>query len=115
MYRQLYAQIVEESPAAARVRERELLERAIRLLAVAKVKGARTAESFEATNNLRRLWMVFLEDLSSEGNALPSALRASLISIGLWILREIESIETGKSDNFDGLIEINQMIADGLS
>jgi flagellar protein FlaF len=115
MYRHIYAQTVEESPAAARVRERELLERAIRLLAVARIKGARSAESFEATDNLRRLWVILIEDLSSEGNALPEALRASLISIGLWILREIDSIDSGRSDNFDGLIEINQMIADGLS
>lgn len=90
------------------------MERAIRLLAIAKIKGARSPESFEATANLRQLWTIFIEDLGNDGNALPEALRASLISIGLWILREIESIDTGKSDNFDGLIEINQMIADGL-
>ncbi|PWB82604.1 MAG: flagellar biosynthesis regulator FlhF [Methylocystaceae bacterium] len=115
MYRQYYAQVVEDSPGAARMRERELLERAIRLLAVAKIKGARSRESFEATSNLRQLWTIFIEDLGSEGNALPETLRASLISIGLWILREIDSIDSGGSDNFDGLIEINQMIADGLS
>jgi flagellar protein FlaF len=115
MYRHLYVQTVEESPAAARGRERDLLERAIRLLAIAKVKGARSGESFEATDNLRRLWLVLVQDLSSDGNALPEALRASLISIGLWILREVEAIDSGKCDNFDGLIEINQMIADGLS
>lgn len=115
MYRHLYAQVVEESPSSARARERGLLERAIRQLAIAKVKGARSPESYEATDNLRRLWLIFIEDLGSDGNALPDALRASLISIGLWVLREIESIDSGKSDNFDGLIEINQMIADGLS
>lgn len=115
MYRQFYAQVVEESPGAARERERVLLERAIRFLAVAKVKGARSPESFEATANLRRLWTILLEDLGSEGNALPLALRASLISIGLWVLREVDSIDSGKSDNFDGLIEINQMIAEGLT
>lgn len=115
MYRHLYAQALEDSFAAARGRERDLLERAIRLLAIAKIKGARSRESFEATDYLRRLWLVFVEDLSSEGNALPEALRASLISIGLWILREVDALDSGKGDNFDGLIEINQMIADGLT
>lgn len=115
MYHQRYAQVVEDSPGAARTRERVLLERAIRLLAIAKVKGARSPESFEATANLRQLWTIFIEDLGGEGNALPEALRASLISIGIWTLRETDSIDSGKSDNFDGLIEINQMIADGLN
>jgi flagellar protein FlaF len=115
MYRHIYAQTVEDSPAVARTREKAILERAIRQLAIAKVKGARSPESYEATHNLRRIWSVFVEDLSNEGNALPDALRASLISIGLWILREVEAIDSGRSDNFDGLIEINQMIADGLS
>ncbi|CAN2533812.1 MAG TPA: flagellar biosynthesis regulator FlaF [Methylosinus sp.] len=115
MYRNVYAQTVEESPAAVRGCERALLERGIRLLAVAKVKGVRSSESFEATANVRRIWTVFIEDLGSDGNALPEALRASLISIGLWVLRELEAIDCGRSDNFDGVIEINQMIADGLS
>lgn len=115
MYRQLYAQTAQDSPAVARGRERDVLERAIRLLAVAKVKGARSHESFEATDNVRRLWLLFVDDLSNDGNALPEALRASLISIGLWVLREVDAIDSGKCDNFDGLIEINQMIADGLA
>lgn len=115
MYRHAYAQIVEDSPAAARVRERALLERAIRQLAVARIKGARSRESFEATDNMRRLWTAFVGDLGAQGNALPEPLKASLISIGLWVLRELDSIDSGVSDNFDGLIEINQMIADGLT
>jgi flagellar protein FlaF len=114
MYRQFYAEVVGDSPSVARARERELLERAIRQLAIAKIKGARSPESFEATDYLRRLWAAFIEDLGGDGNSLPDALRASLISIGIWILREVEAIDSGRSDNFDGLIEINQMIADGL-
>lgn len=114
MYQQTYAEIFEDSPGATRERERAALERAIRMLAIAKVRGPRSQESFEATAYLRQLWRVFIEDLGNDGNALPVTLRASLISIGLWILREAEHIDSGKSDGFDGLIEINQMIADGL-
>lgn len=114
MYRRSYAEIAEDSPKAARERERELLERAIRLLALAKDRGLRSREAFEATAYLRRLWRFFLEDLGGDGNALPDSLRASLISIGLWILREADLLDLGQSKNFDGLIEINQMIADGL-
>jgi flagellar protein FlaF len=114
MYRQTYAEFADDSSGASRERERAALERAVRMLAIAKVRGPRTQESFEATSYVRRLWTVFMEDLGSDGNALPATLRASLISIGLWILREVDLIDSGAASEFDSLIEINQMIADGL-
>ena len=41
-------------------------------------------------------------------------LRANLISIGLWLLREAEEVRQGRSDNFEGLIEVSQIIRDGI-
>jgi flagellar protein FlaF len=37
-----------------------------------------------------------------------------LISIGLWLLREAEEVRQGRSDNFEGLIEVSQIIRDGI-
>ena len=45
---------------------------------------------------------------------MPDALRAELISIGIWITNEINRMRLGKSDNFGGLIEICAIIRDGL-
>lgn len=114
MYRQLYAEAAAQSPLLARERERSVLDAAIKKLAVAKIRGARSPESFEATDYIRQLWTVFIADLSNGENALPESLRASLISIGLWIRREVDLIDRGDSANFDGLIEINQIVMDGL-
>ena len=55
-----------------------------------------------------------LDDLGSGENALPKELRANLISIGLWLLREAEDIRQGRTDNFEGLIEVSQIIRDGI-
>ena len=44
----------------------------------------------------------------------PKELRANLISIGLWLLREAEEVRQGRSDNFEGLIEVSQIIRDGI-
>ena len=52
--------------------------------------------------------------LRSEDNELPHELRANLISIGLWLLREAEEVRQGRSDNFEGLIEVSQIIRDGI-
>ena len=46
--------------------------------------------------------------------ALPKELRANLISIGLWLLRETEDVRQGRTDNFEGLIEVSQIIRDGI-
>ena len=53
-------------------------------------------------------------DLGSADNELPKELRANLISIGLWLLREAEEVRQGRSDNFEGLIEVSQIIRDGI-
>jgi flagellar biosynthesis activator protein FlaF len=114
MYQRLYDEVANDSYAAARQREKELLEKGVKLLSMARVRGAKTTESFEATHFMRSLWTAFVFDLSNDENRLPVELRASLISIGLWILRELDKIDSGESTNFDGLIEINRTIADGL-
>lgn len=114
MYQQRYAEVASDSASNARERERDALQIAIAKLALAKAHGPQTPQSFEATAYLRRLWSVFLIDLSHEDNALPEKLRASLISIGMWVRREADMIDAGDSKNFEGLIEINQMIAEGL-
>jgi flagellar biosynthesis activator protein FlaF len=115
MYQQRYAEVASDSSHSARQREKDALEKAISKLTLAKQKGALTPESFEATDFLRRLWSVFISDLCNEENGLPPDLRASLISIGYWVRRETEAIDRGESTNFDGLIDINRIIADGLA
>jgi flagellar biosynthesis activator protein FlaF len=114
MYRQSYAKIASDSSQSARAREKDALEQAISRLAVARDKGPRTVEAFEATDFTRRLWSIFIADLSDDDNGLPQELRASLISIGMWIRKEADLIDQGQSENFDGLIDINRLIADGL-
>lgn len=114
MYQFSYAEIETDSVADARDRERQLFDRSIRLLQGAKVAGVNSNETTEAIHFMSRVWTSFMEDLASPDNALPKELRASLISIGLWLLREAEAVRQGRSNNFDGLIEVSQIIRDGI-
>lgn len=114
MYQQRYAEVAGDSASAAREGERRALQTAIDKLSLAKARGPLSPEAFEATDFLRRLWSILIMDLSSEENRLPPDLRASLISIGIWVRREADLIDSGQSTNFDGLIDVNQIIADGL-
>ncbi|SDR62880.1 flagellar protein FlaF [Rhizobiales bacterium GAS191] len=115
MYQFSYAEIVEDTAQDCRDRERRAFERAISLLKLGKEKGVRSREAAEALLFLRRLWGALMDDLVSPENGLPQALRASLISIGLWVMKEADQIRLEQSENFDGLIEINQILRDGLN
>jgi len=114
MYQFSYADIQDDSVADAKDREKQLLSRSIDLLVEAKATGVGSRQAVEAIYFLNRLWTVFIEDLGNQENALPRELRANLISIGLWLLREAEEVRTGRSDNFEGLIEVSQIIRDGI-
>lgn len=114
MYQFSYADVQTDSVADARDRERQLLSRSIEMLARAQKTGPKSREAVEALHFMNRIWSAFVEDLGSEENALPQELRANLISIGLWLLRESEEVRHGRSDNFEGLIEVSQIIRDGI-
>ncbi len=98
----------------SRARERLAMQRAIELLELAQQRGVKSMEAAEALNYLNKLWHLFIDDLARPENDLPDALRAELISIGIWITNEINRMRLGKSDNFGGLIEICAIIHGGL-
>lgn len=114
MYQFSYAEIQTDSVADARDRERQVLSRSIALLEAAAEKGISSREAVDAVHYLNRVWTTFIEDLGSAENQLPQELRANLISIGLWLLREAEEVRQGRSNNFEGLIEVSQIIRDGI-
>ena len=114
MYQFSYAEVLDETPRGARERERQALDRSIELLEAADKAGVRSREAIEALLFVRRLWSVLIEDLGDPEYDLPQALRADLISIGLWIMREAEQIRLEKSANFKGIIEVSAAIRDGL-
>jgi flagellar protein FlaF len=70
--------------------------------------------SIEAVYYTRRVWMRFIEDLRSSDNQLSMEVRANLISIAIWILKELENIRRRSSTNYQGIIDITIIIRDGL-
>lgn len=109
-----YAETLEERPSLTRERERAAIERAIELLRRAEAKGGGSREAVEAVVYLNRLWSVLIEDLASPENDLPHALRADLISIGLWVMREADRIRLAQSTEFSAIIEVMHSIGEGL-
>ncbi|MBF9235647.1 flagellar biosynthesis regulator FlaF [Microvirga alba] len=114
MYRFSYAEILEDASDGCRERERLAFDRAIDLLNAANANGVNSREGSDALSFVQRLWSLLIEDLMSQDNGLPEALRGQLVSVGLWTMKEVDRIRQGQSSNFGGLIDINTMIRDGL-
>lgn len=114
MYNNQYAEQQSDSSADARELERKAIERSILLLKEARAKGSKSREAIDALYYLDRLWSMLLDDLASEENRLPKELRANLISIGIWILRQVECLRNERLTDFDGLIDVSETICLGL-
>ena len=114
MYEFAYNEVIEDSRQTMRARERQAMDRVIAMLQTAKEKGPGSRERVEALFYLRRLWMIFLNDLNDPNNELPEQLRAGIISIGIWMMKEIDRVRGGLTNDLSPMIEINALIRDGL-
>lgn len=114
MYQFSYAEIMADDVAGSRDREKQVLDRAVELLRLAMQNGRESREAVEALYYTRRVWIAFIDDLRNPENQLPASLRADLISIGVWVLKEIDRIRLRQSDNFKGIADIITIIRDGL-
>jgi flagellar protein FlaF len=115
MYKSAYAEIIETGGAATRRREREALERSIDLLKQARAVGFRSPRGAEAVFYTNRVWSFMIEDLSLADNDLPEDVRANLISIGIYVIRQLDAVRSGQEDSADDIIEITGIIKDGLA
>ena len=114
MYEFAYNEVIEDSRQTMRARERQAMDRVIAMLRTAQEKGPGSRERVEALFYLRRLWMIFLSDLNDPNNELPEQLRAGIISIGIWMMKEIDRVRGGATTDLTPMIEINALIRDGL-
>ncbi len=84
------------------------------LYAIGSLRAARQADSLQRARAIadnRRLWLAVHDLVSDPTNALPDELRASIISVGRAVRREMDR----DIPDLDFLISINEHIAAGLS
>ena len=114
MYEFSYNEVVDDSRQVMRARERTAMDRVIVMLRGARDRGSNSREAIEAIFYLRSLWAIFLDDLRNPDNELPEQLRAGIVSIGIWMNKEIDRFRTGQTNDLTPIIEINEIIRDGL-
>jgi flagellar protein FlaF len=62
----------------------------------------------------RRVWSALSDDCSDPGNGLPPSLRASIISLSIWVARHTSAV-IRRQEPIEPLIEINRTIMQGLA
>jgi flagellar protein FlaF len=115
MYRYSYVEILEDASETTRAREQMAFDHALELLAKAEQYGAGSPQAREALHYVQKLWNFLIENLVDPSNALADGLRADLISIGIWVIREADRILREPSGTLAGLIEVNKNMRDGLA
>ena len=61
----------------------------------------------------RRMWSVLANDCAQPSNSLPPQMRATIISISLWVGKYSSAVMRGK-ESFEPLIEVNRAMMQGL-
>jgi len=84
------------------------------LVDVAGLPDTELGRRAEALTRNRRLWRLLAIDCAQEGNQLPEALRAQIISISIFVDRYSSDV-LRQGASLDPLIEINRLIMQGLT
>jgi flagellar biosynthesis activator protein FlaF len=93
-----------------RDQEADVFRQAIAALRRARDNAPRIQQVRALADN-RRLWMMVTDLMRDPGNSLPEPLKASIISLGASVQREMDQ----EHPDFNFLISVNENIAAGLA
>jgi flagellar protein FlaF len=91
--------------------EADLMGRITREIETYRKKGG--PEYVKALYRNVQLWNAFSADLLSDDNKLPDQLKASLISLSIWVEKHTDQV-VNKRASVDALIDVNRSIIAGL-
>jgi flagellar protein FlaF len=93
-----------------RAMEHRMLARVTGMLIEGGKRGGR--DLVEACFYNRKLWTIFQADCASPSNQLPDPIKASVISLSIWVQSYTGQVLSGAS--VDPLVEVNRSIMEGL-
>lgn len=110
---QAYQRVNQQAEPARQTEYRAFAE-ATRSLMAANDNRTDIAAVADALLRNRRLWSILAADCAQPGNALPEQLRASIISLSIFIDKHSSAVIRENAD-LDVLIDINRTIMQGLA
>jgi flagellar protein FlaF len=110
---QAYKQAATRAESPRETEYRLFAQVTLALMDAAKADVSDITARVDALDWNRRVWTALSEDCASPGNGLPKPLRASIISLAIWVGRHTSAAIRG-TESIEPLIEINRMIMQGL-
>lgn len=84
------------------------------LIEASQLDRSEVSKRADALDWNRRMWATLGADCSDPGNQLPPQLRASFISLSIWVGKHTTLVIRNQED-FEPLIDVNRMIMQGLA
>ncbi len=100
--------------ATPRATEYRLMSQVTGELIQAKENDLRGAALMRPLHHNREVWSTLAVLCGSPGNKLPTDLRASIISLALWVERYTSDVVC-RRDSIDALISVNCAVMEGLA
>ena len=110
---QAYQQATAWAEAPRQTEYRLFAQVTLALMEAAKTDPSDIKGRIDALDWNRRVWTVMSDDCHSPQNGLPLHLRASIISLSIWVGKHTSAV-IRKQEEIEPLIEVNRIIMQGL-
>ena len=111
---QAYQQAANRAESPRDMEYRLFAQVTLALMDAARIDPKDHHQRVDALDWNRRVWTALSEDCASPGNRLPASLRASIISLSIWVGRHTSAV-IRRQEEIEPLIEVNRLIMQGLS
>lgn len=104
---------VQAAACTPRSHERRLVAEITGEMIACWAAGQRGAQLMPVLHRNREMWTVFSSACGAQGNELPAEVRASIISLALWVDRFTSAV-IARQKEITALVEVNQDMLEGL-
>jgi flagellar protein FlaF len=111
---QAYHQAATRAESPRQTEYRLFAQVTMALMQAAKADPGDLGARIDALDWNRRVWTVLSDDCSNPANGLPAPLRASIISLSMWVGRHTSAV-IRRREEIEPLIEVNRLIMQGLA
>jgi flagellar protein FlaF len=111
---QAYQQAASRAESPRDTEYRLFAQVTLALMEAARADPSDISGRIDALDWNRSVWTVLLNDCSSPTNHLPAPLRASIISLAMWVSKHTSAVIRGQEE-IQPLIDVNRLVMQGLA
>ena len=114
MLNEAYGEVAADGQGEARHQESLVISRSVELMIASDERPDNGTIRIDAINFTTRVWSHLLNDLASADNQYADELKASLISIGIFIMKHVDLMRKDRNLRFRPVREVSQLILEGM-